>query len=67
MPTRKFPHVIGGRVNEKELATVDAAARLERVPRAQFVRSSVLDAARRRIVEEAGVVTTGAENGQPSA
>ena len=61
MPNRKYPHVIGGRVNERELATVDAAARLERLPRAQFVRSSVLDAARRRIVKEAGAAATTAE------
>lgn len=66
MPNRKYPHVIGGRVNEKELAAVDAAARLESLPRAQFVRSSVLDAARRRIVEEAGVATTTTAQGKSS-
>ena len=45
MDTRKFPLTLGGRVNEKMLAKVDAAACLKGQPRSQFVVTASLRAA----------------------
>jgi len=45
MAMRKNPYTVGGRVNEKQLARLDAAARLNQQPRAHFIIQAALDRA----------------------
>ena len=47
MPERSHPLTIGGRVNDRQMARVDAACRLVRVPRAHFVVKATLEKAER--------------------
>lgn len=45
MKSRERPLTIGGRVNEDQLALVDAAARLTRQPRSHFIVRATLEKA----------------------
>ena len=47
MPERSHPLTIGGRVNDRQMARVDAASRLARLPRAHFVVEAALEKAER--------------------
>lgn len=53
MSERRFPHTCAGRVSSRELARVDAAARLRGLNRATYVRDAVLAAAARDLQAEA--------------
>lgn len=45
MANRKYPHTGAGRFNDRELARIDAAARLRGLNRAQYVRQALLERA----------------------
>ena len=45
VPNRSHPLVVGGRVNEKQQAKIDAAAMLRGVPRSQFVAGAAVEKA----------------------
>jgi len=51
MPERSHPLTIGGRVNDLQMARVDAASRLARVPRVFFVVTATLEKAERILCE----------------
>ena len=59
MAERAYPLTIGARVNEEEQSVIDAASRLDRVTRAEFIKSAALQAAQERLVAQT--------RGKPSA
>ena len=52
MPRRAHPLTLAGRVNERQLAKVDAACRLRGVTRSEYVRSVMLSQADRDLRAE---------------
>ena len=52
MAKRAYPLSIGARVNEEEQSIIDAASRLDRVTRAEFIKSAALQAAQARLVAQ---------------
>lgn len=52
MGQARYPHTLGCRVNDREQARVDAAARLQGIPRAHYVKRVVLAAAERDLRRE---------------
>ena len=63
MTNAGHPMTLGGRVNEDELARVDAAARLRHQPRAHFVVEATLEMAAQVIQEAAAENPVLAEQG----
>lgn len=52
MAERSHPFTVAGRVNERQLARVDAAARLKGITRSEYVRDVVLLQAERDLRAE---------------
>ncbi len=65
MPKRNYPLTLGCRVNDREQARVDAAARLKNLTRAEYVRAAVLPQAERDIRDEVAVADEAAALGGP--
>ena len=65
MPIRSYPSTLGCRVNDREQARVDAAARLKNLTRAEYVRAAVLPQAERDIRNEVAMTDEAAALGNP--
>ncbi len=65
MPKRSYPLTLGCRVNDREQARVDAAARLKNLTRAEYVRAAVLPQAERDLRDEMAVADEAAALGGP--
>ena len=61
MGSRAQPFTIAGRVDENQLARVDAAARLARMPRAHFVAAATLQMSE-SVLREAVAAAVGGDN-----
>ena len=61
MATRRHPLTLAGRVNERQLARVDAAARLRGINRSEYVREIMLAQAERDLRAEVENGEAGAE------